>query len=289
MAFLEIEGIAKSFQSDRLTRHVLHDVNLSVKEGEFVSVIGFTGSGKSTFLSIAAGLLPPDSGQVRIGGEAVRGVRNQAAFVFQNYSLLPWLSSLENVRLAVQAAFPTWSRERQQKQSQTYLEMVGLGQAVHKRPSHLSGGMRQRVAIARAFAIEPTLLFLDEPFGALDALTRANLQQELARLCSTRDRRVTTIMITNNVDEAILLSERIVPMTRGPRATLGAPIQVNLPKERTPAMLSRDPQVVRVRARVVEFLSDFVQHTPRQAPQSPTQELPFEKSFVREANYDCPS
>jgi nitrate/nitrite transport system ATP-binding protein len=287
MAFLEIEGIAKSFQSERLTRHVLHNVNLTAEEGEFVSVIGFMGAGKSTFLSIAAGLLPPDSGEVRIGGEVLRGVRNQAAFVFQNYSLLPWLSSLENVRLAVEAAFPTWSRERQQKQSQTYLKMVGLGQAVHKRPSQLSGGMRQRVAIARAFAIEPTLLFLDEPFGALDALTRANLQQELARLCSMSGRPVTTIMITNSVEEAILLSERIVPMTRGPRATLGAPIQVNLPKGRTTAMLSRDPQAVRVRARVVEFLADFVQHTPQQSPKTPTQEPALEKPIVAEAEYDC--
>ena len=142
------------------------------------------GCGKSTFLNIVAGLMAPDSGEVRFGGVPVRGMRDGAAIVFQNYSLLPWFSALENVRLAVAAAFPKWPRARQTEQARAYLDKVGLGNAVDRRPSQLSGGMRQRVAIARAFSTEPDVLFLDEPFGALDALTRANLQQELARLCS---------------------------------------------------------------------------------------------------------
>src|SRR5688572_19315568 len=184
------------------------------------------GSGKSTLLGILAGLSAPDGGSVVIDGEPIRGVRQDAAYVFQNYSLLPWFSALENVRLAVAAALPEIGRDAQIARSRRALEQVGLGNAVDKRPGQLSGGMRQRVAIARAFATEPAILFLDEPFGALDALTRETLQQDLLRLCSSVDRPVTTIMITNSVEEAILLSDWIVPMLPGPPATLGAAIAV---------------------------------------------------------------
>ena len=160
MAFVEIRHVAKSFTSGSKVREVLKDISLDVDEGEFVSIVGFTGSGKTTFLSIAAGLLSPDSGQITIGGKHVRGVHPKASVVFQNYSLLPWFSAIENVRLAVGAAFPEWSRERQIEQSKKYLEMAGLGGALHRRPSQLSGGMRQRVAIARAFAAEPANVVL---------------------------------------------------------------------------------------------------------------------------------
>src|SRR5437867_5633874 len=211
LAFLEVRNVSKSFVSGNSVREVLKHVNLSVEEGEFVSVVGFTGSGKTTFLHIVAGLVSPDSGVVRIAGEDVRGVHPRAAVVFQNYSLLPWFSALENVRLAVGAAFPTWTQARQLIQAHKYLENVGLASAKNRRPGQLSGGMRQRVAVARAFAMEPDILFLDEPFSALDALTRGNLRQELARLCSAVGRPVTTIMITNNIDEALLLSDKIVP------------------------------------------------------------------------------
>jgi nitrate/nitrite transport system ATP-binding protein len=260
MAFIEIQGVSKSFSANGTVRHVLEDVNLAVERGEFVSIVGFMGCGKSTFLKLVAGLLPVDDGRVAIGGEAVRGVQEQAAFVFQNYSLLPWLTAIGNVQLAVAAAFPAWSREQRRARARRYLELVGLGNALHRRPSQLSGGMRQRVAIARAFAPEPEILFLDEPFGALDALTRGNLQQELAQLCASLDRPVTTIMITNNIEEALLLSDRIVPMTAGPRATMGPPVAVAIPKPRTAVQLQRDDEALRVRTHVVECLTEYVKH-----------------------------
>ena len=265
MAFVEIRNVSKSFTSVRSVRQVLKEVNLLVEEGEFISIVGFTGSGKTTFLNIAAGLLQPDAGYVRINGKEVDAVHHEAAVVFQNYSLLPWFSALENVRMAVGAAFPQWERRRQLAQATKYLEKVGLGHALNRRPSQLSGGMRQRVAIARAFAAEPSILFLDEPFNALDALTRGNLQQELARLCSEASKPVTTIMVTNNLDEALLLSDQIVPMTRGPAAKLGTPINVRLARPRTDAQLLHDPAAVRIRSEVVEFLSDFIHARPREA------------------------
>ena len=255
MAFLEIAAVSKTFGTGPSARHVLERASLSVDEGEFVSIVGFMGCGKSTFLNVIAGLVTPDAGEVRFGGVPVRGMRDGAAIVFQNYSLLPWFSALENVRLAVAAAFPKWPRTRQTDQARAYLDKVGLGNAVDRRPTQLSGGMRQRVAIARAFSTEPEVLFLDEPFGALDALTRANLQQELARLCSDAARPVTTVMISNSVEEALLLSDRIVPMTRGPRAHLGTPVPVSMPKPRTAAQLGHDRDAMLVRSHVIEALT----------------------------------
>jgi nitrate/nitrite transport system ATP-binding protein len=269
VAFIEVSGVAKSYGAGALERHVLSDVALSVERGEFVSVVGSMGCGKSTLLNIVAGLVDADAGQVTVGGEPLQGVRKDAAIVFQSYSLLPWFSALENVRLAIGAAAPQWPRPYQRDHARRYLEMVGLGNAVHRRPGQLSGGMRQRVAIARAFAIRPDILFLDEPFGALDALTRGSLQQELALMCSATDRQVTTIMITNNVEEAILLSDRIIPMTRGPRATLGTPVPVPLPKPRSLSQLLHDEDAGRVRAMVVERLTDSVRRPPRSARRPP--------------------
>jgi nitrate/nitrite transport system ATP-binding protein len=269
LAFVEIRNVSKSFASNASVRNVLKDVNLVVEEGEFVSIVGFTGSGKTTLLNIAAGLLLPDSGSIKIMGQEVRGVQPNSAVVFQNYSLLPWFSALENVRLAVEAALPAWTRAEQLTQSEKYLQTVGLGKALHRRPGQLSGGMRQRVAIARAFATEPSILFLDEPFSALDALTRSNLQQELARLCSEAGKMVTTIMITNNLDEALLLSDQIVPMTRGPEARLSSPISVRLSRPRSESQLLHDPAAVRIRSEVVEFLADFVHTRPRESRERP--------------------
>jgi nitrate/nitrite transport system ATP-binding protein len=277
---IEIRGVSKSFETNGKVRHVLDDINLAVEQGEFISIVGFMGCGKSTFLNIAAGLLSADKGQVMVGGESVDGVRKDAAYVFQNYSLLPWLSAVGNVQLAVTAAFPSWTAAQQVAQSRRYLDLVGLGNALHRRPSQLSGGMRQRVAIARAFAIEPRLLFLDEPFGALDALTRGNLQQELAQLCASIDHPVTTIMITNNVEEALLLSDRIVPMTAGPGATMGSPVEVAMSRPRTVAQLQHDDEALRVRTHVVECLTEYVKHArPRRQPAATTSAIDAAEAF----------
>jgi nitrate/nitrite transport system ATP-binding protein len=256
MPFIEVSGISKSFAAPggRL-RQVLRDVSLTAERGEFISIVGAMGSGKSTLLSLLAGLTQPDAGGVAIDGEAVRGVRADAAFVFQNYSLLPWFSALENVRLAVQAAGPSLDRAAQCARARAALEQVGLSTALHRRPGQLSGGMRQRVAIARAFATDPQLLFLDEPFGALDALTRESVQQDLLRLCSSAKRPVTTVMITNSVEEAILLSDWIVPMLPGPPATLGAPIPVPLQKPRSVTQLAHEEEATNVRAQVIATLT----------------------------------
>ncbi|MBI4909027.1 MAG: ABC transporter ATP-binding protein [Acidobacteria bacterium] len=250
MSFIELKDLTMNYG----TRSVLAGVHLSVDEGEFVSVVGSSASGKSTLLKIAAGLMEATRGSVTMAGEPVKEFSRKAAFVFQNYSLLPWFSALENVRLAVEGAFPDWPKKRQTDQAARYLQMVGLGAALAKRPGQLSGGMRQRVAIARAFAVEPGILFLDEPFGALDALTRSTLQQELALLCTAVERPVTALMITNSVDEAILLSDRILALSRGPGATLSPSIAVPLAKPRSANLLMHDEGAARIRVRLAEFL-----------------------------------
>lgn len=265
MSFLEARGLSKSFHSPKGVRHVLGEVSLSAERGEFVSIVGAMGSGKSTLLSLLAGLTNADAGTITVGGEPLTGIRGDAAFVFQNYSLLPWFSALENVRLAVAAAVPALSKEEQRARALRALEQVGLANAVHRRPSQLSGGMRQRVAIARAFATSPEILFLDEPFGALDALTRETLQGELADLCSNVERPVTVIMITNSVEEALLLSDRIVPIVPGPPATLGTPIPVALPRPRTTALLAHDERASQVRAHVVASLTSVLRRPRRPA------------------------
>ena len=267
MAFIEIQGVSKTFAVKGGVRHVLEDINLTVERGEFVSIVGFMGCGKSTFLNLVAGLLPADAGRVTIGGDRVRGVRKEAAIVFQNYSLLPWLSAIGNVQLAVAAAFPAWPRERQLAHSRRYLELVGLGNAVHRRPGQLSGGMRQRVAIARAFASEPEILFLDEPFGALDALTRGNLQQELAQLCSRR-------RASGDDDHdhqqrrggAAAVGSHRADDAAGPAATMGPPVSVAIPKPRTAAQLQHDDEALRVRTHVIECLTEYVKHARQRRP-----------------------
>jgi len=271
MAFIEVSRISKSFvaSSRGSMRPVLREVTLNVERGEFASIVGAMGSGKSTLLSILAGLTEADSGSVTVGGEAVRGVRRDASFVFQNYSLLPWFTALENVRLAVEATFPDLGREAQMARARGALEQVGLGNALGRRPGQLSGGMRQRVALARAFSTDPDVLFLDEPFGALDALTRDTLQQDLARLCSSAERPVTTVMITNSVEEAILLSDWIVPMLPGPPATLGAPIRVQLSRPRSVAQLAHSEDATHVRAHVIATLTAALGARTRRMPSRP--------------------
>jgi ABC-type nitrate/sulfonate/bicarbonate transport system ATPase subunit len=273
VAFLEVRGLSKSFPSPAGMRHVLKDVTLDVEYGEFISIVGAMGSGKSTLLSLLAGLTSPDAGAVVIDGKPVTGIRGDAAFVFQNYSLLPWFSALENVRLAVSAAFPSATAAEQRARATEALERVGLGNALDRKPRQLSGGMRQRVSLARAFATEPRVLFLDEPFGALDALTRDTLQQDLAQLCAGRDRPVTVVMITNSVEEAILLSDRIVPIVTGPPASLGAPIVVELARPRTLAQLAHDEQATHARAHVIAALTASIQRRGRSSAAGPNAAL----------------
>jgi nitrate/nitrite transport system ATP-binding protein len=284
VAFIEVQGVSKSFGVNGAIRHVLDDVNLTVERGEFVSIVGFIGCGKSTLLNIIAGLQAAEKGRVTVGGDLVSGVRPDTAYVFQNYSLLPWLSAIGNVQLAVSTAFPAWNTDRQLAHSRRYLDLVGLGNAIDRRPGQLSGGMRQRVAIARAFALEPEILFLDEPFGALDALTRGNLQQELAQLCVATDRLVTTIMITNNVEEALLLSDRIVPMTSGPPSTIGPSVVVAIPKPRTAAGLQHDDVALRVRTHVIECLTEYVKNSrQRQKSRRPVSTVAIEPLMAPQA------
>jgi ABC-type nitrate/sulfonate/bicarbonate transport system ATPase subunit len=274
MAFLEASGLSKSFSIGNRVRHVLRDVSLSVARGEFVSIVGAMGSGKSTLLSLLAGLTTADAGSITVDGDPVRDVRRDAAYVFQNYSLLPWFTALENVRLAVQAACPELSRDEQRTRARQTLEQVGLANAVYRRPRQLSGGMRQRVAIARAFATAPELLFMDDPFGALDALTRETLQQDLVRLCSPTERPVTAVMITNSVEEAILLSDSIVPILPGPPATLGAPIPVLLPRPRSVAQLAHDADAMQVRAHVIATLTAALGGRPRRSAEESAEPAP---------------
>ena len=284
MAFIEVSGVSKSFVTRRHARpalssstgdanggvrRILHEVSLSVAQGEFVSIVGAMGSGKSTLLSILAGLTAADSGTVTVGGDVVRGVRPDAAFVFQNYSLLPWFTALENVRLAVDAAFPDLERDAQVARARRALEQVGLGTALNRRPGQLSGGMRQRVAIARSLVVDPKVLLMDEPFGALDALTRETVQQDLVRLCSATEKPVTTVMITNSVEEALLLSDWVVPMLPGPPATLGAPIPVQLSRPRSLAQLAHEEDATHVRAHVIAALTDAIRGRTRRTALKP--------------------
>jgi nitrate/nitrite transport system ATP-binding protein len=249
--FFEVSGVAKSFGPTE----VLRGVDLELREGEFVAIVGFSGSGKTTLLSLMAGLLEPDRGAIRLRGRPLSGPGPDRGVVFQHYSLLPWLTVAGNVELAVRQVFRDWPRARQDEQVARYVELVGLGAAAGKRPRELSGGMRQRVAVARALAIEPEVLLLDEPLGALDALTRASLQDEIERIWE-RDRR-TVVLITNDVDEAILLADRIVPLTPGPRATLGPSFPVDLPRPRERARMNHDPGFRRVRNQVTSHLIDL--------------------------------
>lgn len=254
--FLSIEGLAKRFPSpgaaEPLT--VFENVNFSVQKGEFVCIIGHSGCGKSTILNVLAGLDEATEGAVVMGGREVKGPSLDRGVVFQNYSLLPWLSALKNVTFAVAARHPKWSREQVRAHSMKHLEMVGLGgDAAQRKPSQLSGGMRQRVSIARAFATQPELLLLDEPFGALDALTRGVIQDELLKVWA--ETRQTVFMITHDVDEAIYLADRILLMTNGPFAHVAEDVQISIPRPRSRDAIVDDPRYYRIRNHLVHFLA----------------------------------
>jgi nitrate/nitrite transport system ATP-binding protein len=260
MSLIQLRDVSKSYRGAAGPHDVLRRVNLTVEEGEVVAIVGYSGAGKSTLVSLIAGLTRPDAGEVIFDGAPVTGPCPARGVVFQNYSLLPWLTAYDNVRLAVDQVHRAWPAAQRAAWIERCLTTVNLLPARHKRPKELSGGMRQRVALARALAMDPRVLLLDEPLSALDALTRGGLQTEIARLHA--EERKTIVHVTNDVDEGILLADRIVPLTAGPRATLGAPILVDLPRPRSHTSLNRDPAFKRIRRTVIEFLLDSAGRAP---------------------------
>jgi len=252
MSFLELKGIGKHYGSGEQQAEVLSDVNLSIEEGEFVAIVGFSGSGKTTLISLIAGLIQPDAGEVTFLGRPVTGPSPDRGVVFQNYSLLPWLTVQSNVALAVDSVFPQWPAAQRRAHVLKYIEMVGLTHAIDRRPAELSGGMRQRVAVARALAMDPKVLLLDEPLSALDALTRARLQDEIEAIWERQ--RKTVVLVTNDVDEALLLADRIIALQPGPRATLGREFKVDLPRPRDRTAVNQDDSYRRLRAQISQYL-----------------------------------
>lgn len=251
--FLDISQISKSFDTDDGEFLALDEVDLKIEEGEFVSLIGHSGCGKSTVLNIVAGLLDVTSGGVFLDGKEINEPGPDRAVVFQNHALMPWLSVYENVALGVRAVFRgRKSRAEIKDWTHRYLDMVGMSHATNKLPSEISGGMKQRVGIARALAMQPKVLLMDEPFGALDALTKAQLQDSTMQL--HRELGMTVIMITHDVDEAVLLSDRIVMMSNGPAATVGQIVDVNLPRPRNRVALAENEHFNHCRHLVLEFL-----------------------------------
>ena len=252
-AYLSIEAVDKSFTRGATTSEVLKGVSLEIAKGEYVSIIGHSGCGKSTLLNLIAGLTPVTSGAILLDNQTVEQPGPDRAVVFQNHSLLPWLTVYENVALAVDKVFGR-SRSRAERHDWTMrnLELVHMGHAKDKRPSEISGGMKQRVGIARALAMEPKVLLLDEPFGALDALTRAHLQAQVMQIHGALGN--TVIMITHDVDEAVLLSDRIVMLTNGPAARVGEVLEVPLERPRRRLELASDPIYIRCRSAVLKFL-----------------------------------
>ena len=253
--YLKLDHIDKSFQRGQIATEVLKDINLSIGEGEYVSIIGHSGCGKSTLLNIVAGLTPATNGGVLLQDREVNSPGPDRAVVFQNHSLLPWLTVYDNVRLGVDKVFArTKTRAERHDWTMRNLDLVQMAHARDKRPSEISGGMKQRVGIARALAMEPKVLLLDEPFGALDALTRAHLQDEVMRIQAELHN--TVLMITHDVDEAVLLCDRIVMMTNGPAATIGQVLTVDLPRPRDRIALADDPRYNHCRHEVLSFLHE---------------------------------
>ncbi len=253
MAFLAIQGLSRNYVGrDGKPFAVFEDVNFQIDKGEFVCIIGHSGCGKTTILNVLAGLDQASTGVVVMDGREVAGPSMDRGVVFQGHALMPWLSVMKNIAFAVTSRWPEWSRGEVLRHCQTYIDLVGLTGSEHKKPSELSGGMKQRVGIARAFAIQPRMLLLDEPFGALDALTRGVIQDELLKICAAT--RQTVFMITHDVDEAILLADKILLMSNGPGAAIAEIVINTMPRGRTRHDIHHDPQYYRIRNHLVDFL-----------------------------------
>jgi nitrate/nitrite transport system ATP-binding protein len=251
VSFLELTNVSKGFGG----APVLSNVNLQIERGEFVAIVGYSGSGKTTLISLIAGLTRPDAGTVKLNDLEITSPGPDRGIVFQNYSLLPWLTVTENIAIAVDQVFPNHSPEKRRQLVATAIATVNLTPARDKFPRELSGGMRQRVSVARALAMDPQILLLDEPLSALDALTRATLQDEFERIWE-KDKK-TVVLITNDVDEALLLADRIIPLTLGPGATLGPSFPVSLSRPRDRKALNHDPEFKRLRALITNELLGY--------------------------------
>ena len=252
--FLSVESLKKVYPSTNGTSNppVFEDIHFHIDKGEFVCIIGHSGCGKTTILNVLAGLEEASAGNAFMDSREVKGPSLDRGVVFQSHALMPWMSVLGNVAFGVKSKWPDWSKDKIAEHASRYLEMVGLGHAIHKKPAELSGGMKQRVGIARAFAIQPKMLLLDEPFGALDALTRGTIQDELLKIVQATHQ--TVFMITHDVDEAILLADKIMLMSNGPHAKIAEIVEVTMPRDRTRAGIHHDPQYYKIRNHLVDFL-----------------------------------
>ncbi len=252
--FLEFDSVAKIYPTakGKGSYTVLEDVNLSIQEGEFVCVIGHSGCGKSTLLSMVSGLNKPSTGEIRLKNQRITKPGPDRMVIFQNYSLLPWKTAYENVYLAVEQVYKHKSAQEKKDITLEHLELVGLTEAINKKPAQLSGGMKQRVAIARALATRPEVLIMDEPFGALDPITREEMQEELVKIW--QDHRCTVLMITHDIDEALFLSDRLVMMTNGPSANIGEVLDIPFPRPRDRLKMIENPQYIELRNHALDFL-----------------------------------
>ena len=268
---IQVQGLAKTYAG--APEPVFDEVNFDIRQGEFVCIIGHSGCGKTTILNVLAGLEQASEGVVLMDGREIAGPSLDRGVVFQGHALMPWLTVRRNIAFAVRSKWPRWSAAQVNEQVEKFVQLVGLGAAIDKKPSQLSGGMKQRVGIARAFAIQPRMLLLDEPFGALDALTRGTIQDELLRICA--ETRQTVFMITHDVDEAILLADRILLMSNGPRARVAEVVVNTMPRGRQRATLHHDPQYYRIRNHLVDFLVARSQHLSHgRAPARPPEVRP---------------
>jgi nitrate/nitrite transport system ATP-binding protein len=249
---IQLRKVCKGFGSGVTRNQVLTNINLNVREGEFLAIVGFSGSGKSTFMKLLAGLETVDSGELTMDGKPITGPDSARGLVFQNYSLLPWLTVRSNIALSVNSVFRSWGKGERADHVEKFIEMVGLSHAAHRRPHELSGGMRQRVSLARTLAMKPKVLLLDEPLSALDAMTRSGLQEEILKIWE--EERQTCVMITNDVDEAILMADRIIPLNPSPNASLGPAFTVELERPRRYAELNKSSTFKGLRNAVTNYL-----------------------------------
>ncbi|PPK88393.1 nitrate/nitrite transport system ATP-binding protein [Neolewinella xylanilytica] len=252
LPIIEFKNVSKWYGHGNTRTEVLSNINLTIEEGEFLAIVGFTGSGKTTLVNLMTGLLQPSEGEVLYRGQPITGPAPERGIIFQNYSLLPWYTVYQNVGLAVDEVYPYWTKEQRNLHIRKFVQMVGLSHAVDKHPAELSGGMRQRVSIARVLATDPDLLLMDEPLGALDALTRGNLQDEILQIWGTNRR--SAVLITNDVDEGIYMADRIIPLDPGPAAGLGPEFRIELERPRDKTDMNHDPHFKRVRTDILNYL-----------------------------------